>query len=899
MKDKIDAFLSSRIERWVAGVERRPALVCWTSVVLTIALGTYAALGLGINSDNVRMLADSLPSKIAYKQFSRFFPNLDDALLVVIDGETTEEARDATDALEKALSQKTDSFTDVYVPGGGSFFERNGLLYRSVDELDVFADQMARLQPVLAQLDRSPTIESLSSIIRMGLDQTRKEGGSAAEWSAILDQVGHATVTVFDEFPVAVSWEEVLLRGSAIEVAKRRVLVAHPILDFQSVLAAGRPLKVIRDTAASLGLTPEHGIRVRITGNPALNYEEMIGLAWDIGGSSVFCFLMVCAVLQRALRSFRLMLASVATLLMGLVLTAAFATAAVHQLNILSLSFAVLFIGLGIDFAIHLGAHYIHLLRTGVPHEHALRGAASQVGSSLVICTVTTAIGFYVFLPSQYRGVAELGLIAGTGMFIILALTLTTLPALLCSWLALDPSRPPPADVHFDAPWLHRMSQHARLIRWISLAVGVVGAVLIYTPGTRFDANVIRMRNPETESVQAFEDLMNMTATASPWYANSVAPNLEEAERIAARMNQLPVVKRAITLADYVPSDQDEKLEILDDTAYLLAAPPGEGPESPLEHPSVDEQVESLRELTTFLSQDWVEKSHSALGDSMRLLRQRLQEFLARIETEKDPAAALASLQEVLLARLPQQIQRLRDAVHAKRITLKTLPAELVRRMLAPGGQARVQIFPRDDLQDNDAMAAFVTAIRTVDPMVSGISVNLYDFSRATVSSFQYALTAGIVLISLMLFALWRSLRDVALVLAPLLLGGVVTVATMAVLGLRFNFANVIVLPLLLGIGVDSGIHLVHRAKMRLSSEDLLLGTTTARAVFYSALTTVVSFGTLAFSSHRGVASLGILLTAGMTYVVLCNLITLPALIELRQRDPEAEDEDAVALAER
>ncbi len=894
MKDRIDAFLSARVERWVAAVQRRPGLVCWGSVVLTIALGAYAALGLGINSDNVRMLADSLPSKIAYKEFSKYFPNLDNALLVVIDGETTEQTREATDKLEKALSQRSDAFTDVYVPGGGSFFERNGLLYRSVDELDVFADQMARLQPVLAQLEQEPTIESLSGIIRLGLDEVRKEGSGAAEWESILDQVGNATVSVFDEFPVAVSWEDVLLRGSAIEVAKRRVIVAHPILDFQSVLAAGRSLKVIRETAAELGYTPEHGVRVRITGNPALNYEEMIGLAWDIGGSSVFCFLMVCAVLHRALRSFRLMLASVATLLMGLVWTAAFATVAVHQLNILTLSFAVLFIGLGIDFSIHLGAHYIHLLREGVPHERALPASASQVGSSLVICTVTTAIGFYVFLPSEYRGVAELGLIAGTGMFIILALTLTTLPALLCSWLALDPNRPPPADVHFDAAWLHRLSEHGRLIRWVSLALGLGGAVLIYTPGAHFDTNVIRMRNPETESVQAFEDLMSMTAM-SPWYANSLTPNLDAAKKVAARMNELDVVERAITLADYVPADQDEKLEILDDTAYLLAAPPGGGPETGGKRPTVDEQVESLRELTKFLSQDWVERAHSPLGESMRLLRQRLRDFLARIDTEKDPAAALKSLQQVLLARLPQQVKRLRDAVHPQRITLKTLPTELVRRMLAPSGQARVQIFPRDDLQDNAALAAFVTEIRTVDPMVSGVSVNLYDFGRATVSSFQQALTAGIVLISLLLFGLWRSVRDVALVLAPLLLGGILTVATMAALGMRFNFANVIVLPLLLGIGVDSGIHLVHRAKMRLSPDDLLLGTTTARAVFYSAVTTVVSFGTLAFSSHRGVASLGILLTAGMTYVVLCNLITLPALIELRKPDPEPEDADAVA----
>jgi hopanoid biosynthesis associated RND transporter like protein HpnN len=889
LKDRIDAFLAARTTRWVDAVQPRAALVCWLSVGLTIVLGVYAATNLGINSDNVRMLADSLPSKIAYTEFSRFFPNLDDALLIVVDGETTAQARDATERLTAELAKKTDAFTEVYVPGGGSFFERNGLLYRSLDELDLFADQMARMQPVLAQLEQDPSIESLAGIVRLGLDAVQKGGSPDGEWLAILDRVGDATVTVFEEFPVAISWEEVLLRGSSLEVAKRRAIVAHPILDFDNVLAAGRPIEVIRETAAELGYTPERGVTVRITGNPALNYEEMIGLAWDIGGAGVFCFLLVCAVLQRAFRSFRVMLASVATLLMGLVWTAAFAAAAVSELNILSLSFAVLFIGLGVDFAIHLGMQYVHMLRLGLPHEQAISGAAGQVGSSLVICTITTATGFYVFLPADYRGVAELGLIAGSGMLIILVLTLTTLPALLGSWLRLDPTKPRLANLAFDAAWLHGLADHAGLIRWASVVAALVALSLIYIPGATFDSNIIRMRNPETESVQAFDDLMDLTTT-SPWYANSLARDLDSAKKIAERMRELSTVEQAITIASYVPADQEEKLAILEDVAFLLDAPPA----SPItgSQPTVEEQIEALKELERFLSQGWLEASPSPLGDSMHLLRQRLRDFLARIDTESDPAAALDALEDLLLSRLPRQVQRLRDAAAPDEITLDALPQTLATRMLSETGHARVQIFPRENLLDNEALDRFVLEVRGVDPLVSGVSVNLFDFSRATVRSFQQALTLALILISLLLFTLWRSVKDVLLVLAPLLLGASVTVAAMAALGIPFNFANVIVLPLLFGIGVDSGVHLVHRAKMRLSRDELLLGTTTARAVFYSAITTVVSFGTLAFSSHRGVASLGILLTIGMILTVICNLIVLPALIELRKRDPAAAYDD-------
>jgi hypothetical protein len=305
--------------------------------------------------------------------------------------------------------------------------------------------------------------------------------------------------------------------------------------------------------------------------------------------------------------------------------------------------------------------------------------------------------------------------------------------------------------------------------------------------------------------------------------------------------------------------------------------------------PSIDEQVAALRDLKTFLDSGWVDASSSPLAASMALLRDRLTTYLARIDREGDPRAALESLEDVLLSRLPAQIGRLREAIATNGVGREDLPPALVGRMLAPTGQARVQVFPSENLQDGDALERFVTTLRGVDPMVSGVSINLFDFGRATVMSFERALTLAVLLISLLLWMLWRSLRDVSLALAPLLLSSVFTLAAMAALGIDFNFANVIVLPLLLGIGVDSGIHLVHRAKMRRSPTELLLETTTARAVFYSALTTVVSFGTLAFSAHRGVASLGVLLTMGMALTIVCNLIVLPALIDWRgPRAPQA-----------
>ena len=366
---RIETALAGGLVRWVDRVDRHPRAVIAVIAILTLGFSAYTIPNLGVNLDNVKLVAPHV--RAHHDAFAELFPNLENALLVVIDAEAPELARDAAERLAERLRARTDHFTDVYLPGGGSFFERNGLLYRTVDELDDFGDQMARIQPIIAELERDPSIENLASLVRRGLDQAHTDDTGIEEWSVILDRVGRATVRVYDEFPLAVSWEEVLLRGSSIEIVTRRVIVVHPILDFGSLLPAANAMAAIRETASELELDPARGVSVRVTGNPALNNDEMIGVAWDIVGAGVFCFALVILVLYLALRSVRLVAAAVITLLVGLIWTASFAAGTIGHLNIISICFAVLFIGLGVDFTIHLGMRYADLLR-----HHRLRRAS-------------------------------------------------------------------------------------------------------------------------------------------------------------------------------------------------------------------------------------------------------------------------------------------------------------------------------------------------------------------------------------------------------------------------------------------------------------------------------------------------------------------------------------------
>jgi hypothetical protein len=875
--EKTEDRLAGAIRRYVTIIETRARAVIAIEVVATVLLGLFALTHLGVNMDNKTLLSPDLPFQKAAQAFRRYFPNLDDSLLIVVDAETPEQARDAARDLAASLAALPQTFSDVYVPGGEPFFQRYGLLYRTPEELDEFVDQIALIQPLIAELSGDPSIARLAQLIRFALEQEKKNPGTMSErWPAVLDQIGSATVQVFQEYPVSVSWESLIVEGSALDPQSRQVIVAEPVLDFGHLLAARDAIAAIRSAARDLDLSEERGVRVRITGNPALNYDEMLGLAWDIGVSSLLSFLLVTAVLYVALLNMRLVSAAATTLLVGLIWTAAFAAATVGHLNVVSIAFGVLFIGLGVDFAIHLGMHYADAFHRGEESRAAMNHSLEQVGSALVLCAFTTAIGFFAFAPTGYRGVAELGLIAGGGMFIILFQTFTLFPAMVVRLLEGRP-QPGRGPLPFRLSPPKLVATHPATIVAVALLLGGIAATRIPTVG--FDMNVISIRDPRTESVKAFKDLLARSRT-SPWYIDSLTASLDDAEQLAGQLRKLEVVRSSLSLADYVPTDQEEKREILATVAMLL-----EVPSAPVRKPAptIDEQVAALRELRDALAVEWLQRDKSALGRSAKQLRRHLDRFLERVEREGNAEQALADLQELLLGNFSGLLDRLRRAVDPPPLTLADLPPTLTRRMLAPDGHARVQTFPRDNLADTAEVTEFVDAVREVDPSATGVAVNLLEFGRAILESLRQALAWAFSAIILLLLFLWRRVGDTLLALVPLVLGAVLTVGFMSLIGMHLNFVNVVVLPLLIGIGVDSGIHLVHTSRSATSS-DTILDSVTARAVFFSAVTTITSFGSLSLSSHRGIASMGILLVCGMLIILCCNLVVLPALLAIRNK---------------
>jgi hopanoid biosynthesis associated RND transporter like protein HpnN len=600
----------------------------------------------------------------------------------------------------------------------------------------------------------------------------------------------------------------------------------------------------------------------------------MISLAKDTAAAGSASFVLVVLVLVWAFRCWRLVLAAASTLVIGLVWSAAFAGATIHELNPMSITFGVLVIGLGIDFMIHLGMHFGERVTEGQSAESATQGAILDTGRALVLCAATTGVGFLAFIPTDFRGISDLGMAAAGGMLTILFLTLTLLPALIkllmtesaCADLA---ARGPARALRLPPP--------PNPVAVIALA-GLAGLIALpLLPHVDLDTNVISMRNQDAESVQTFRDLLESRET-TPWYLDALVPSLDRAVALAEQMRALPEVDLVVTLADFVPEDQEEKVEMLADVELMLGLPS----KITRQPASTSEQIAALRDFKDFLAAGPVAPS-SPLAPEIDRLRLALLDFLEAADREPDTSAA-SQLADLVLDPLPEQIERLTANLAVEPISQDDLPASLVERMLSSDGHARIQVYPTGDLWDHDVMVRFVESIRPLWSEITGLPVNLVESARATWQSLRIALLAAAGAIMLLLLLLWRSVQDTAIVLGPLLLAVLMTQVSTVVFPLSFNYANVIVLPLLLGIGVDSGIHLVERSKQLRGSSRALLESTTARAVVFSALTTVATFGTLGISTHRGVSSLGWTLVVGMIWTLMANLLLLPALLALRER---------------
>jgi hopanoid biosynthesis associated RND transporter like protein HpnN len=861
---------------WVDTMRRLALAVLVTATTATAVASYYTLQNLGINTDTDAMLSPDLPFRRAWDEFTAAFPQLRNLLLVVIEGDNPDLTEDAAAALAARLAARPELFRTVYHPGGDRFFQANGMLFLDVEELVDLTDELAAAQPLIATLAQSPSLRGLVSVLVDVLEGVADGTTEVADVDLVFDSVRETLEAQLAGRHHFLSWKKLMRGGEVSREERRQFIILQPRLDYSRFQPAGQAIDFVRHSAAALDLDQAHGVRVRLTGSVALNHEELRSVSEGAGLAGLLSLLIVAALLVIGLRSTRLVLAALVALVYGLAWTAAFATAAVGHLNLMSIAFAVLFVGLGVDFGIHFGLRYREEIERGQPNDAALRLAAGGVGVALTLCAVMAAVGFYAFIPTSFKGVSELGLISGTGMFAALFASLTVMPAMLAV-LPLRPRREAAVQAAGDqaAGWGERvLDRNARAIVLGALLLGGVGIVV--ATQTRFDFNPLNLKDPTTESVQTLLDLF-AESDASPYTIGILAADPARAAALADRLAELPEVDRTVSLRDYVPRQQAEKLEIIGEAALFLT--PVLAAKPPAEAPSAEQRRAEMDRLDAALdafAQTPVAADYPGAGR----LAVAVDAFRAEFATGD---AALAELEQRLVATLGKRLEVLARSLSARPVTVDDLPDTLIGRQLAADGRARVEVYPAEDISDNDALRRFVTAVRALAPNATDSPIALLEAGDAVVDALEKAMVLAVILISLALVLALRSVLDAVLVLLPLALAGVLTLAATVLLPLPFNFANAIVLPLLLGLGVASGIHLVTRERDA-GAGATVLRTSTPRAVLFSALTTIGSFGTLAVSSHRGTASMGELLTISIALTLACTLVVLPAMLSLLRR---------------
>ena len=843
-------------------------------MLITLAAGWFAIEHLAIHTDTAAMFSHDVPFRKNQDDFKRAFPQFVDAVLVLVEAPTRGRAEDVARALQERLSSEDKLIGAVEFARGDPFFRRNGLLYLDIEQLERLSQTLAEAQPLLATLHADPTLRGLADILG-DVSRAAADGTADIPVAPIYRRFSDAVEASVAGRPVTIEWQTIMGGASADaesddDPLKRVVVVIQPKLDFSTLLPARELIAKIRAAIAALPADLKEGTRVRITGSPVLANDEISSARSGAEISAVVSLIAIAVILAVALGSFSLVLASVWTLIMGLIWTAAFAAAAVGHLNLISMAFVVLFIGVGGDFSILWTLRVREELDRGLPLAEAIRAAALGTGEGLVLGALTAAAGFFAFVPTDYLGLAELGIISGAGMFIGLFLTVTVMPAMV----ALIPPHPR----HYrrgegtSAALGHWIRRHAGPLVIGSTILGIAGAAL--STQAFFDYNPINLRDPHAEATIAFRDL-SKSGTTSPYTITVLAPDLEAARTLAEKIETLPTVDRAVTLASYVPEKQDDKLRIVEDMGVFLAPlavkPPAAKPLAP------GERSKAVTALLTNL--DKLASANPAkpeLREEAARLARALRAHLAKFGGSD---ASLADLGARLIGDLPRRLDDLSQMVEPKRIAFNDLPELLRERMVATDNRMRIEVRPKQDVTDDAALKRFVREVQTVAPNATGTPVVVLEAGETVLRAFAVAGAVAFAAITVVVLLMLRNFLDYLLVLAPLALGALLTTATTVLLDEPFNFANVIVLPLLLGTEVAGATHIVLWWR-REGGPASRRGISTPNAVLFASLTTLASFGTLALSEHPGMRSMGVLLTVAIFFTIFSTLVFLPALLQ-------------------
>ncbi|WP_316204750.1 MMPL family transporter [Bradyrhizobium sp. SZCCHNS3004] len=849
----------------VVSIVRASTRFAWPTLIvgllLAVGAGFYTAHHFVINTDINTLISPNLDWRQRDQQYEQAFDR-DRSILAVVEAPTPELTGVAANALVEKLKGDTTHFSSVEPLGTGEFFAKNGLLFLPTDEVKQLTEQFTSAAPLLEIMAGDPSIRGLTGALETGLAGVKRGQVKLDSTARPFDYISETVETVLNTGDATFSWRQLISDKPLQDSDKRAFIQFKPILDYQALEPGKAATDAIRQAAAELDFAGKYKARVRLTGPVPIANEEYATVQEGAVTNGIGTVVVVLVILWLALHSAKIISAVFVNLFIGLSLTTAVGLMMVGSLNLLSVAFAVLFIGLGVDFGIQFSVRYRSERYKNDNLPEALAEAARRSAVPLSLAAMATAAGFLCFLPTDYKGISELGEIAGAGMLIAFISSITVLPAFLK--ILNPPGEMEPVGYAFLAPLDRFLEKHRVPIIVGTLGIVIAGLPLLYY--MKFDFNPMNLRNPKAESIATYLDLRkdpNTGANAIDVLTRSEA----EAKAIEDKLSKLPEVARVTSLDTFVPADQPTKLKLIAQGAKVLG--PAINPDQIDAPPTAQENVEALNSTVANLRRTAGEdKGPGAVAS------RRLADALAKLASSNETVRNKA--QAVFVEPLRIVLEQLNMALQAQPVSLSNLPHELVSQWKSKDGLIRVEAEPKGDPNDNDNLRRFANAVLAAEPMAIGGPVSILKSGDTIVKAFIHAGIYALVVISLLLWATLRRLTDVLMTIVPLLVAGAVTLEICVLIKLPLNFANIVALPLLLGIGVAFKIYYVVAWR---SGRTNLLQTSLTRAIFFSALTTATAFGSLWLSSHPGTSSMGKLLALSLVTTLAAVLLFQPALM--------------------
>ncbi len=900
--------------RIFAVVSRSPRLILGLALLLSALSVCYTVRNMKFLTGRDDLMPRNAPFQVDYRAYRAEFGDQEE-IVAVIESDDAERSTKAADALYARLQQVKGVYREVFYPGGLPYFRKNGLLFMPLDDIKKLRSTLTMAAPVLKDLAAAPTVQTLFTSLTRQIDgylaapdpatlksltfmlTTLDKGFASTSLSAGTTSSSAGTTsssagTVPERSRREGMSMDSFLKGggdgtpSMLESAgKQQVITILPVKDQGSFVPAEKAIKATRAALNEILAKPEFkGIKAGLTGVPVLEYEEMATSQRDLKIATVLSLTLTVILLLFAFRGLLNVIAAMVSLIVGICLSFGFATLTIGHLNILSMVFAIMLIGLGVEYGIQVILRYQEELKGGASGLAAIETGLATNIRSIIMAAATVALAFATFAFTDFKGIAELGIIAAGGVFICVLATFTVLPAML---ILLERFRKPGSNV-VNTPQKNAGEPHPFLRVLFNSPRTVLGATVLLSIAciypairTEFDYNLMNLQAKGLQSVEYAYKLMRSKEN-SGYFAVVTARDQADARQLTGRLEKLPAVDHVVSLLSLVPDQQPAKLAELAALRQVMDTVKPVPYEENLRVMELPTVFENFRDRVNRLKIA-LESRNAVEAKPVKAFLGTLDGFFATLEKEKDKNAVgmLREFQGGMFAELPDKLRMLKDSLEAAPVTAADVPEQLRSRFVGKTGKLLLQVAPRHEIFEHGPLREFVTQVKSIVPNATGEPIMVYESLTVLRDSYLKAFGYAFIGIALILLINFKSIRFALIGSLPLAAGLLLMIGSMWLAGIRFNSANIIVLPLILGVGIDSAIYIINRYRQGTESPAQVAMSSAGIGVFLNALTILFSFGALMVAHHQGVFSIGAVMSLGMAASVAVFMIFLPALLEI------------------